>query len=156
MSTISGIRRLNERLTITGFTQTVNFTNAQGTEFTGMSMNDIGRFLAFQYKGNVAYNHIYNDTSSWLNKDVRLRVLDFGDIPQEVSEKFYTWLIANSVEENLDILQALRETVKGVKDYSDKKDDELKQEIETWHNYGMIYAGETAEVNEFYYGEVEA
>lgn len=158
MSTLVGGWVFRESLTTLsgGKSEAVNFSTLGMSGGTEINIYFIAGIMRIEYINPNNFVGVYQSGTGWVRPSYRF--IDFGIEPQEVSDEFYNWFIANAVEQDVkcDILKALEATTKAIKNYSDKKDDELKQEIETWHNYGMIYAGETAEVNEFYYGEVEA
>lgn len=158
MSTLVGGWVFRESLTTLsdGKSEAVNFSTLGMSGGTEINIYFIAKIMRIEYIKPNNFVDVYQSGTGWVSPSYRF--IDFGIEPQEVSDEFYNWFIANAVEQDVkcDILKALEITTRRVRDYSNNKDDELKQEIETWHNYGMVYAGETAEVNEFYYGEVEA
>ena len=69
----------------------INFYNTPGT------VVDVTMNYLVEKTGSVGlvFDNAYD--SGWFNDDYRL--VDFGSIPQFVSEEFYNWLIANAVQE---------------------------------------------------------
>lgn len=100
--TVSGVWQLNSTLTNTGFNtseyyeQKVNFV-ADGEEYVALypyyKYSGQTQMIYKKADGTLKTTHPYTSSNSSSYK-----TLDFGDTPQTVSEKFYTWITTNGKE----------------------------------------------------------
>lgn len=84
-----------------GFNAEVSFIS-NGKVFDDISWSYFGplNVINFEYSSSERneYIQLYFE-QSWTEESAEYMTLDFGDIPQEVSEEFYTWFIANATKQ---------------------------------------------------------
>lgn len=103
MKNIQGIWVLNETLNAPDFESnvSVNFiSNGRSFGEIRISMSDSKLYVRYIFAESEEVNdptedaYISNNTNPW--KVDEYRTVDFGDINQEVSKKFFDWLVANA------------------------------------------------------------
>lgn len=97
MATIKGIWEWNEVLVNDiDIRVSLNFT-AYNNSYDGISITVSGSNGMLVYAVDGIYSHyVYNTLSTgWLPTD---RIIDFGETEQTVSDEFYAWFTANSIE----------------------------------------------------------
>lgn len=120
MPTISGVWKWNDILPVPSsmISQKINFTSGENGALSGIAIANSGGQTSMLYTP-IEYT-IYNSGSNlWFNEDCK--TMDFGSEPQTVSQDFYNYLTANSVQQEEPIVP----TVTGVWKWNDNLNSAL-------------------------------
>lgn len=92
MIRIKGIWEFNETIVLEAINQIVNYSCGSYTEQTKISIINNGTDCRIMIQ--PAYINVYRKDTGWSNPEYR--VFDFGEIGQEISDKFAYWIIQNA------------------------------------------------------------